>query len=286
MVNSKVDNSKKLVAIINMKGGVGKTTLSFNLAMGLAQSGKRVLLLDLDPQANASLVCMSDDERKEHGKSKKTITSLFIDSFEPRVPLSRTPTRQIILKDFIFKVSAAEGVRGGCLHVIPSDLYLSSVLKGVSMGPFTLNNLITDDVKCKYDFILVDCAPTYSTLTTMALNTCGAVLIPMISDSFGKHGTDLMKEILKEHHHDFGVDIKVVGVVFTMTTDAATQRQTEREIISKWGSDIVFKQAISRNEWYRFANGRRVPITKTSASAGAKAELSAFTVEFMRRMGS
>lgn len=276
----------KLAAIINMKGGVGKTTLSFNLAMELAGRGNRVLLIDLDPQANATLVCMSENEASQHKTAgKKTITSLFIDAFEPRVPLNVWTKQKPDLSEYIFEVPlGGEASAGGLLNFIPADIYLSSVLRGINLGPYTLDELITLEVKKGYDFILVDCAPTYSALTTIALNTCRAVLIPMISDSFGKHGTDLMKQILEEHKHDFRVEVKVVGVVFTMVKDTQNQRGTEREIVGKWGSDVVFKQSISHNDWYKVANGERKPFSKSKAHSGAKLELTNFVDQFLDRI--
>ena len=278
----------KLAAVINMKGGVGKTTLSFNLAVELAGRGKKVLLIDLDPQANATLVCMSEEERKQHGQAgKKSVTSLFIDAFEPRVPLVAPKAHQPSLVDYIFNVPlGSDATPGGCLHFVPADIYLSSVLRGINIGPYTLGELISDEVKRDYQFILVDCAPTYSVLTTIALNSCQAVLIPMISDSFGKHGTDLMKQILEEHKHDFGVDVRVVGVVFTMVKEAQTQRATEREIVGKWGSDTVFRNSISHNDWYKVANGERKPFTKTSAHGDKKQELRDFVDEFLTRIAA
>lgn len=276
----------KLAAIINMKGGVGKTTLSFNLAMELAYRGKRVLLIDLDPQANATLVCMSEAEQKQHKvDGKKSITSLFIDAFEPRVPLSSEKTHKPEICKYTFNVAIKPHSKSnGCFHFIPSDIYLSSVLRGVSIGPYTLDRLITDGVKKNYDFILIDCAPTYSSLTTIALNTCRTVLIPMISDAFGRHGTDLMKQILEEHRHDFGVDVRVAGVVFTMVTKAQNQLSTRREIVGKWGSDIVFKASISHNDWYKVSNGERKSFKQTSASEDKKGELDEFVDQFIDRM--
>jgi cellulose biosynthesis protein BcsQ len=107
----------------------------------------------------------------------------------------------------------------------------------------------------------------------------------MIPDSFGKHGTDLMKQILKEHNHDYGVEVNVIGVVFTMkNSSSSTQYSTEREIVSKWGSDFVFRSSISRNEWYRIANGERKPFSITRASGEAKDELSNFVTEFITRI--
>lgn len=279
-------NTSKLAAIINMKGGVGKTTLSVNLAMELAGRGNRVLLIDLDPQANASLICMSDAEIKSHiSNKKKSITGLFIQVFEPRVPLVSNKQQPIEINEFIFSVPLmGEVASGGKLDFIPSDLYLSSVLRGINLGPYSLDKLITDDVKNSYDYILVDCAPTYSSLTTIALNSCGAVMIPMIADSFGKHGTTLMKQILLEHKHDYGKDIKVIGVVFTMNKSGSTRRATEKEIIAKWGSDNVFHTSISENEWYRVANGERKPFSKSRAHSDAKAELAVFVDDFIKRI--
>jgi chromosome partitioning protein len=276
----------KLAAIINMKGGVGKTTLSYNLAMELAGRGNKVLLVDLDPQANATIVCMTEQEQADHSKSKKkTITHLFIDAFEPRVPLTSIARTEPSLSEYTFNVSLGkEAAKGGELHFIPSDIYLSSVLRGINLGPYTLDKLINTSTKTRYDYILIDCAPTYSALTTIALNTCRAVLIPMISDSFGKKGTDLMKQILEEHKYDFNTEVKVIGVVFTMVKDGVNQRNTEREIVAKWGSDAVFKQSISQNEWYKVANGNRKPFSSTSAHSEAKAELNEFVNDFIRRI--
>ena len=269
-----------------MKGGVGKTTLSINLSMELAVRGKKVLLIDLDPQANATLVCMSDDERKLHFKNgRRSITGQFIQAFEPRVPLANAKSSENSLSNYIFSVNLLGGVvEGGRLDFIPSDIYLSSVLRGINLGPYSLDSLISDEIKLKYDYIFIDCAPTYSALTTVALNTCAAVLIPMIPDSFGRHGTDLMKQILEEHKHDYGVETKIVGVVFTMrNADSSTQYTTEREIIAKWGSNSVFRTSISRNEWYRISNGERKPFSKSKANYAAKAEFDSFVDEFIAR---
>ncbi|MDZ7864096.1 ParA family protein [Acidovorax sp.] len=277
--------ASKAAAIINMKGGVGKTTLSYNLSFELAGRGNHVLLVDLDPQSNATLVCMSDAEIKQHKASgKRTITHLFLDAYEPRVPLALPQTAGPTLQDYVFEVPlGSAAATNSALHFIPSDIYLSSVLRGVNLGPYTLGTLITEEVRRKYDYILIDCAPTYSSLTTIALNTCRSVLIPMISDTFGMHGTDLMQQILEEHKHDFGVDVKVIGVVFTMVKDGANQRATERKIVGKWGSDVVFKQSISHNDWYKVANGERKPFTATRAHGGAKDELNNFVDQFIER---
>lgn len=273
----------KSVAVINMKGGVGKTTLSFNLSSDLARRGLKVLLVDLDPQGNATLVCMGEEQRENHSVKRKTITSLFIDSFEPRVPLVGKNEAKVELSEYIFEVEVPGKVTEGRLDFVPSDIYLSSVLRGVSLGPYTLNVLLTDKVREAYDYIIVDCAPTYSALTTIALNSCSSVLIPMISDSFGKHGTDLMKQILEEHFHDFGVRVKVVGVVFTMVQDNSNHRSMVSEIVRKWGTDSVFSAAISKNEWYKVANGEGAAFSQSAAHSAPKAELAAFVDEFIRR---
>lgn len=281
-----VPHKCRLAAIINMKGGVGKTTLSVNLAVELAMRGKRVLLIDLDPQANATQVCMSEIAMEAHKTARRTtITSLFIRSFEPRVPVIPKIAAPVLLADYLYSVPLKGNVvADGKLDFVPSDIYLSSVLRGINLGPYSLDKLVSEDVKKSYDYILVDCAPTYSSLTTVALNTCGSVVIPMIPDSFGKHGTDLMKQIMDDHKYDFGKIIKVIGVVFMMKDPkSSTQRQTDRAIVLLWGSDQVFKTSISENEWYRIANGEGKPFSQSGAHSGPKIELMKFVDEFIVR---
>lgn len=274
----------KLASIINMKGGVGKTTLTFNLASYLAEIyHKKVLLIDLDPQANATIVSTDTILYKNHCKSKKTIADVFIHAFRTYGPVKQEAQPPLAVDDFIYNVFKDES-SGGKFDVIPSELMLSSVLKGMTLGPFDLNQLVTEDVRNQYDYILVDCAPTNSSLTTVALNTTGAVLIPMIADSFGAYGTELMGQVLKEHKYDFGVEPKVIGVVFMLWDGQQNQVTQSNEIIKKWPHGTVFQSKIRESKWYRIANGRRSAIWNTPAHKDVEAELKSFVDEFVSKV--
>lgn len=273
----------KLTSIINMKGGVGKTTLSFNLAHYLAEEKKqRVLLIDLDPQSNATLVATDPASYETHKKTKKTIADVFIQTFRTYGPIQTTPSEPLSVSDFVYTVPVQQG--SGRFDLIPSELILSSVLKGMTLGPYDLDELITANVKNQYDYILIDCAPTYSSLTTIALNASGSILVPLVADSFGIHGTRLMKSILEEHAHDFDMKVKVVGIVFTLwDKNQQNQVTASNEIIKEWGPDMVFKNWISKSEWYRVANGKRTSVTNTAAHLKTKTELKEFVEEFVER---
>lgn len=270
--------SAKLVSIINMKGGVGKTTLGFNLAMYLVEiKKKKVLLIDLDPQANATIVSTDPAKYELHCKSKKTVADIFVAAHRTYGPVHAKPKPFPAFEEFIYEVI---GGKQGQFHIIPSELILSSVLRGMTLGPFDLDKLITDDVKKRYDYIFIDCAPTYSSLTTVALNTTRAVLIPMIAETFGAHGTSLMKQVLDEHKYDFGFEVKVVGVAFTMWEDQTDQFSHSNNIVTKWPPGTVFRSKISKNNWYRVSNGKRETIWHSKAHQKTKDEFEDFVTEF------
>ncbi|WMW79639.1 ParA family protein [Undibacterium cyanobacteriorum] len=275
----------KLASIINMKGGVGKTTLSFNLAYYLAEGlKKKVLLIDLDPQANATIVSTDEINYQTHLKNKKTIADVFIHTFRTYGPITQSNPPSLNIDEFIYKVFSDSSSEGS-FDLIPSELILSSVLKGMTLGPYDLDQLITEKVKHKYDFILIDCSPTYSSLTTIALNTTKAVLIPMISDSFGAYGTKLMKQVLEEHENDYGFEPKVIGVIFTMWDKNQQNQITQsNEIIKGWDSGKLFRSRISQNNWYRVANGKRTSFLTTPANNEAKIEFITFVNEFLAKV--
>ncbi|MCP4701468.1 MAG: ParA family protein [Gammaproteobacteria bacterium] len=277
----------KKVSIINMKGGVGKTTLSTQMARYLAEKeDKKVLLIDLDPQANATLVSIGEEELEKHKKSKKTIVGLFIDCFKEFGPFPKPEKdkRAIDVSEYIYAVQIPSN---GTLDIIPSQIELSSLLKGISIGPYELNNLLTNKVEEKYDLIIIDCAPTHSILSTLAFNVTENVLIPMIADIFGAWGTKLTKDVIKQHKHDYGKDIKVLGIVFTMWDKKHETRRKEAkdEIIKQWQKDEVFQSKLSKFEYYNKANKQRTGIWNVGASTEAKDELKEFVDEFKTKIG-
>lgn len=276
--------SAKKVSIINMKGGVGKTTLSLNLAFFLSRmQKKRVLLIDLDPQANATIVGTDEKKLAEFLKTKKSIANLFINCFKQYGPFPKNNKDDIEIKDYLYKAYES-GDKSSYLDIIPSEIHLSSILKGVHVGPFELKNRIVQKVENKYDYIIIDCAPTYSILTTLALNATNAVLIPVMADAFAIYGVKLMKQIFEEHKEDYGVDVKVIGLVFSMWKKSEPVNQTtfSNTIIKEWGLS-TFRTKIWNSDWYKIANGQRKMIWDVPAHWDVKDEFEKFVMEFINK---
>lgn len=272
----------KKVSIINMKGGVGKTTLSINLAFFLSEKKKkRVLLIDLDPQANATIVGIDDKKLIEFLKTKKSIADLFMNCFKKYGPFPKNNEDEIEVNDFLYRAYESIDKRS-YLDIIPSEINLSSILRGVHVGPFELKNQIIQKVENEYDYIIIDCAPTYSILTTLALNATKAVLIPVMADPFAIYGVKLMKQIFEEHKEDYGVDVKVIGLVFSMWKKSEPVNQTtfSNKIIREWGLS-TFRAKIWNSDWYKIANGQRKMIWDVPAHWDVKDEFESFVNEFI-----
>jgi chromosome partitioning protein len=257
---------------------------------------QRVLLIDLDPQANASIMGINKTELDKHYKDrdKKTTFDLFVNWLKPYGPFPKPEPAKLKLEEYTYRAVTANGE--GFLDMIPSHIDLSSILTGVSIGPYELDNFLKDsNAEQKYQYIIIDCAPTYSALTTLALNATKQVLIPMIADPFSIHGTKLMQHVLKEHLYDYGVEVKVIGVVFTLLApnplSAKENANVINEITALWDKGDIFATTISKSKLYQtfkylIDEGGDLDLMSAKSYHAQKQEFKEFVEEFLGKMGA
>lgn len=247
------------ISILNMKGGVGKTTLAVNLAWHLCRRGrKNVLLIDLDPQFNTSQYTMDYEEWAEHRKSCGTVADLLLDPAKSRmrVKAAKKPTNP--LRKYIFEREVLVG--GGRLDILPSELSLSAAVKNPHGIAYKLEKHL-DGYRDRYDFIFIDCAPTDSILTDTALMASDFVLTPVKPDRFSVLGYaqiqstfDSFRDSYPDPHH-----VQGLGVVFTQVQgnlkieqDSMTEIETQAE--------YVFAAQIPRSNSYLSSVHQQSPV--------------------------
>ena len=206
------------IALLNMKGGVGKTTLAVNLASHCYTRGRsKVLLIDLDPQFNASQYLMAYKTYEKHSRTGGTIADLLIDS---PVLTVRRRQKKPTLADCIYRCKTAQATRR-YFDLLPSQLALSHVVKNPAQMEYKLEKLL-QSLQTQYDYIFIDCAPTDSVLTTMALTAADYLLIPVRPDRFSVLGYALVGKTVR-HFRDNSPDphnVQELGTVFTQVKDA------------------------------------------------------------------
>ena len=212
----------EVIAIANQKGGVGKTTTTFNLGVALAHAGKRVLLVDSDPQGDLT-----------------TYMGIHDPDNIP-VTLSTLMERSIKDEDINSKEAILKHDEG--IDLIPSNLELSSMevsLVNAMSREFTLRNCLSD-IKDKYDYVLIDCMPSLGMITINALSCADKVIIPVQSEFLAAKGmSHLMNTVLKVRKQ-INPNLKVGGILLTMV-DGRTNlsKDIANELRSTYGT--VFK---------------------------------------------
>lgn len=241
----------RIIAIANQKGGVGKTTTAVNLACGLAQQGQRVLLVDLDPQGNATMGA---------GVEKRTAL----------------PTAyQVLLGEADISSARLHSGQGG-FDVVPANRELAGgevEMVDLDKREFRLKAELVR-VAEEYDFILIDCAPTLNLLTVNALAAAHAVLIPMQCEYYALEGlTDLVATI-KKVKQKLNPGIEIEGLLRVMYDPRSTlAQQVAAELKSHFG-DKVFNTVIPRNIRLAEAPSYGLPgVVYDRASKGAQAYL-------------
>lgn len=215
-------SSPKVVAIVNQKGGVGKTTTTVNLATALAAVGKSVLIIDFDPQGNAS-------------------TGLGIDNRE-------LTSYDLVLND-ISMSEATQKTQVPNLFIIPANIDLSGAeveMVSLQRREFRLKTVI-DQSQDKYDYILIDCPPSLGLLTLNALVAANNVLIPLQCEFYAMEGlSHLMRtvQLVKDNLND---ELAIQGIVLTMydRRNRFTD-QIERDVREYFG-ELVYEAVIPRN---------------------------------------
>ncbi len=212
----------KVIAVLNQKGGVGKTTSTINIAAGLAKKGRSVLVVDLDPQANAT---------SGFGIDKNALQSSIYSVLSGSVQLS-----QILVATNIDNI-----------HVAPATTELAAAeqeLVAVANRESVLKQTITS---VPYDYILIDCPPSLGLLSINALVAADSVLIPVQTEFFALEGLGLLMQTVQRVQAGLNPSLKLEGVLMTMVDTRNVLSGQVIDEVKKHFGDYVFKTYIPRN---------------------------------------
>lgn len=250
----------KIIAITNQKGGVGKTTTAINLSATLSEAKQKVLLIDFDPQGNATSGFGVGNEDVEHTIYGVLNGSCSID--------------ETILVDLL-----------PGLDLIPADMDLAAAdVEFVDKD--NKNYLLREAIKSvreNYDYIFIDCPPSLGTITVNALTAADSVLIPIQCEYYALEGLGQVMNTIKIVQNGLNPDLKIEGIVFTMYDGRNRLSQQVVESVKENFTDNIFETLIPRNVRLAEAPSHGLPITMYESSSSGADSYRRLAAELMSR---
>ena len=251
----------KVISVANQKGGVGKTTTSINLSSSLAAAEKKILLVDIDPQANSS----SGINVNNHFPSiyevligNKNINEVIINSYMPYLDLLPSNINLVGAEVELIDIKSREGI---------------------------LKNSL-EPVKENYDFIIIDCPPSLGLLTLNSLTASDSVIIPVQCEYFALEGLGQLLNTINIVKKHFNKNLTIEGVLLTMFDVRLRLSHQVAEEVKKYFGDKVFKTIIHRNVRISEAPSFGKPIILYDAVSSGSKNYMSFASEFLERNSS
>ena len=265
MSDPTASKTPRIMAIANQKGGVGKTTTAINLAAGLAELGAKILLVDLDPQGNASTGLGVEAQDRI-----KTTYDLLLDD---------APLSEVI-----------QTTKFSTLFICPANADLSSAdmeLVSNEKRSFLLHDALRQPAMQDFgfDYILIDCPPSLSLLTLNAMVACHSVLVPLQSEFFALEGLSQLMLTIREVRQTANAGLRIEGVLLTMYDKRNNLSQLVETDARQNLGDLVFKTLIPRNVRVSEAPSYAMPVLAYDTTSKGSEAYRALAREIATRHG-